>query len=212
MLGKTVNADAMTRHSWTQDEKQAITTFAEGDPTENPWVAGKHRIEQMDVVPYDSLWAVRYQYEHERIQHALGATALSIVHVGSTAVPDLPAKPVIDIDLIVTDPTDEASYVPALEKLGYTLTVREPSWYQHRMLRHETPRVNLHVFAAGCAEHIRHLLFRDWLCNHEADRLRYAASKLSAAEATNNAQDYSRSKHEVVQAIYQVLFTAYGLQ
>lgn len=207
-----MNEDDVTRSMWTQDEKQAITTFAEGDPTENPWVVGKPRIEQMDVLPYDPLWAVRYQHEHDRIQQALGATALSIVHVGSTAVPGLPAKPVIDIDLIVASPSDEASYVPALEKLGYTLTVREPSWYQHRMLRHDAPRVNLHVFAPGCAEHIRHLLFRDWLCQHEADRLRYAASKFNAAGVTNNAQDYNRSKHEVVQAIYKDLFSAHGLR
>lgn len=206
-----VSKDISGPSGWTHSEKIAITTFLEGDPQENPWVAGMPRVEQMAVVAYDPAWAVRYQRARESIQRALGAQVVSIAHVGSTAVPELAAKPVIDIDLIVADPADEASYVPALEQLGYHLTVREPSWYQHRMLRHDEPRVNLHVFAPNCPEHIRHLLFRDWLCAHEAYRVRYAAAKLSAADATCNAQDYNRAKHEVVQAIYRDVFSAHGL-
>ncbi|MGG4775981.1 GrpB family protein [Paenalcaligenes sp. Me52] len=211
MLREIVNVDDLTRRTWTQHDKYSITTFADGDPNENPWVAGKPQIEKMEVLAYDPAWALRYQYEHDRIQQALGDKALSIVHVGSTAVPELPAKPVIDIDVLVADPADEDSYVPALTQLGYQLTIREPSWYQHRMLRHESPRVNLHIFAPGCPEHIRHVLFRDWLCNHEADRKRYAASKFNAAGGTNNALDYNRSKHAVVHAIYQDMFAAHGL-
>ncbi|HHR3935051.1 MULTISPECIES: GrpB family protein [Gammaproteobacteria] len=78
-------------------------------------------------------------------------------HVGSTAVEGLAAKPIIDIDLIVENPEDEASYLLALEALGYELTIREPSWYQHRMLKLHHPMVNLHVFGKDCPEYYRHL-------------------------------------------------------
>ncbi|WP_416776658.1 GrpB family protein [Xenorhabdus budapestensis] len=102
---------------------------------------------------------------------------MNIEHVGSTAVPGMVAKPVIDIDLIVEDPTQEEKYVPALERLGYDLTVREPNFYQHRCLRLAKPRVNLHVFGLDFPEHIRHIWFRDWLREHPEDCERYIAAK-----------------------------------
>ena len=61
---------------------------------------------------------------------ALGDRVLALEHVGSTSVPDLPAKPIIDIDLTVTDSSDEAAYVPALEQVGFVLQVREPGWHR----------------------------------------------------------------------------------
>ncbi|NHW59438.1 GrpB family protein, partial [Escherichia coli] len=91
------------------------------------------------------------------ITQKLKDKCLAIEHIGSTAVPGLDAKPIIDIDLIVADPADEPRYIPWLNQLGYELTVREPSWYQHRMLKLETPKVNLHIFAPNCPEHLRHI-------------------------------------------------------
>lgn len=135
---------------------------------------------------------------------------LEIEHVGSTAVPDLPAKPVIDIDLIVPDPEREEQYVPALQALGYDLTIRERSWYQHRMLRREEPRVNLHVFGPACPEHARHVLFRDWLRQQPADRKRYAEAKMLAKDGVDTAHDYNRRKQDVVLDIYQAIFKSRG--
>ncbi|MBH1432603.1 GrpB family protein [Stenotrophomonas maltophilia] len=188
----------------------AITTFADGDPDENPWVLGAPQPEVLQVVAWSPLWSDQFENERARLQAALGGLVLGIEHVGSTAVPGLPAKPVLDIDLLLAAPADEAAYVPRLQALGYVLTVREPSWYQHRMLRLDEPRVNLHVFAPDCAEHIRHRLFRDWLRSHEDDRLRYAQAKQAALQGNDNAQAYNRSKQDVVRSIYSRLFAARG--
>jgi len=79
-------------------------------------------------VDYDPEWARRFQLEANAIKSALGAGALRIEHVGSTSVPDLPAKPIIDIVLVVADSSREIEYVPALEKAGYLLRIREPGW------------------------------------------------------------------------------------
>ena len=100
--------------------------------------------------------------------------ALAIEHVGSTAVPGLAGKNVVDIDLTVTNPADEEAYVPALSSIGYILTVREQSWHQHRCLQLQSPRANVHVFGSDCPETIRHRMFRDWLSTHPGDRLHRA--------------------------------------
>lgn len=91
----------------------------------------------------------------------------------------------IDIDLIVADPADEAAWLPALIAPGYEHTVREPSWYQHRMLKLDQPQVNLHVFAPRCPGHLRHILFRDWLISHPDDLAVYAQSKMTAKDGVS---------------------------
>ena len=135
------------------------------------------------ISPYDPGWPLRYG-EHERtIRAALGSRALTVEHVGSTAVPGLAAKDRLDIDLIVDDPADEDAYVPALQAAGYTLQTREPHWYEHRALWTASHDVNLHVFGPDCDEYLRHVVLRDWLRTHPDDRDRYAAAKHAAAAA-----------------------------
>jgi GrpB-like predicted nucleotidyltransferase (UPF0157 family) len=121
--------------------------------------------------------------EEARIRHALEPLVIAIDHVGSTAVPGLAAKNRLDIDLIVADPADESAYLPALEPAGYALRTREPDWYEHRCLWTHGHGVNLHVFGPDCDEHLRHLIFRDWLRDHPDDRDRYAAEKRRIAAA-----------------------------
>lgn len=133
------------------------------------------------ITPYDPAWPALYTVERGRILTALGPRALAVEHVGSTAVPGLAAKNRLDIDLIVADPTDEVAYVPVLEAAGYALRTREPDWYQHRCLWNEGHTVNLHVFGPDCDEHLRHLIFRDWLRTHPDDRDFYQAEKRRAA-------------------------------
>ena len=107
---------------------------------------------QVELVKYDPEWPELYRREEEKIRGALGERALSVEHVGSTSVPGLPAKPIIDINLEVAATTDEDAYVPALEAAGYVLRIREPDWFEHRVLKGIDPKVNLHVFSPGCAE------------------------------------------------------------
>jgi GrpB-like predicted nucleotidyltransferase (UPF0157 family) len=137
------------------------------------------------------------------IRQALAGQKIAIEHVGSTAVPGLAAKPIIDIDLIVADSAAEATYVPHLERTGFRLVLREPFWHQHRMLTRTDPAVNLHVFSPNAPEHIRHLIFRDWLRTHPSDRVLYETAKRTIAAKTVAAPaDYNLAKNPIIDEIY----------
>ena len=154
------------------------------------------------LVDYDPTWPAIFAAEQQRILEALGDTAVAVEHVGSTAVPGLMAKPIIDVVLVVLDSTDESGYVPALEDIGYALRIREPDWFEHRLLKREHPAVNLHVFSAGTSEITRMLRFRDHLRRHPADRERYAAEKRQLAQRTwRYVNDYADAKDDVIAMI-----------
>lgn len=150
----------------------------------------------------DPEWAAQYFQQKERIQSALGPRAVQIEHVGSTSVPGLAAKPVIDIVLVVTDSADEAGYLPDLEDAGYVLQFREPDWYQHRFLRDHDPDVQVHVFSVGSPEVARMLLFRDRLRSRSDERELYQRTKRElAARRWDYIQDYADAKSTVVEEI-----------
>jgi GrpB-like predicted nucleotidyltransferase (UPF0157 family)/predicted enzyme related to lactoylglutathione lyase len=147
----------------------------------------------------DPAWALTAAGLIRDIRAALGATVRVLEHAGSTSVPGLAAKPVIDLLLGVPDPVDEPAYVPALEAVGYELRIREPEWHEHRLLRHTDPAVNLHVFAADSDEIDRMLAFRDHLRNDAADRELYLRTKRDLASRTwAFVQDYADAKSDVV--------------
>jgi GrpB-like predicted nucleotidyltransferase (UPF0157 family) len=154
------------------------------------------------LVNYDPEWPEQFQQQAQKLRSALGQRALRIEHVGSTSVPDLAAKPIIDIVLVVTDSTNEQDYVGALEKAGYRLRTREPEWCEHRMFKGPEDRVNLHVFSAGCPEIDRMLVFRDWLRMNMDDRKLYERSKRALAEQQwKYTQNYADAKTTVVEEI-----------
>lgn len=166
--------------------------------------------DRITLVEYDPLWPEMFERERARVLQALGDRAIRIEHAGSTSVPGLVAKPVIDIVLEVADSTDEAAYVPPLEAAGYALRIREPKWYEHRLLRGSDPAVNLHVFSAGCPEVARMLVFRDRLRSCDTDRALYASTKRTlAAQRWQYVQDYADAKSEVVEAILAHAATSY---
>lgn len=167
--------------------------------------------EPVTIVAYDPSWPAHFKLLADQICTALGAAVVDIEHVGSTSVPGLAAKDIIDIDLTVDDPRDEAVYIPALTGLGYVLTVRERTFHEHRCLHLTDPRVNLHVFGPHCPETIRHRMFRDWLREHPDDRERYEAAKYSAVPGGGNVMDYNRRKQAVIREIYDRLFRAAGM-
>src|SRR6202007_2914839 len=126
------------------------------------------------------------------IQAALGPAAVLIEHAGSTSVPGLAAKPIIDIVLAVPDSANEEAYVPAMEAVGYVLWSREPDWFEHRMFKGPDTDINLHVFTVGAAEIDRLLLFRDWLRVNDTDRAAYLAVKRELARRTwRHVQHYA---------------------
>jgi GrpB-like predicted nucleotidyltransferase (UPF0157 family) len=100
---------------------------------------------------------------------------------------------------------------PRLARIGYLLTVREPSWHEHRCLRRSEPRVNLHVFGPDCPEIIRHRMFRDWMRAHPEDRARYEDAKRAAIPGSGNVMNYNAGKQETIRAIYDRLFRAVGM-
>jgi GrpB-like predicted nucleotidyltransferase (UPF0157 family) len=182
---------------------------------ESPWVGDHGPQTGVEIARPDPAWPPHYATLAALIREALGERVLAIEHVGSTSVPGLPAKPIIDIDLAVDDPDDEASYVPALQRCGFVLVVREWWWYGHRLMHHADPTCHLHVFAADCPENARHRIFRDWLRSHPEDRALYARAKAAAAEETNCAgghgMDYNGRKEAVVREIYARAFHELGL-
>ncbi len=154
------------------------------------------------LVDYDPYWAVLFEREAKRIRKTLGDKVKQIQHVGSTSVPGLCAKPIIDILLIVADSSDEPAYVPDLEAAGYTLRIREPECSQHRMFKGPDTNIHLHVFSEGSPEAERLLRFRDWLRTHADDKQLYADAKCVLAQKTwKYVQDYADAKTEVVQEI-----------
>lgn len=188
---------------------RAITQRQVGRPGEG-WVAPlPPPTDVIQVVDSDPRWVDEFASEAEKVHNALGARAHRVEHVRSTAVPGLPAKPIIDIDLWLDDTEDEDTYVPALENIGYVLVLREPWWNGHRMLVNSgVPKVNLHVFPATAPEPLRHLLFRDWLRTHEGDRDLYAKAKRRLAETTRELPaDYNLAKNDVIDQIYSRVFS-----
>lgn len=117
----------------------------------------------------------------------------------------MPAKDVIDIDICIRDPTDEASYVPALEAAGLQFLTREPHWYEHRFFCCDEPVANVHVFGPGCPELLRHRIFRDWIIKNAEDRALYRQTKLDAMEETRRTggkiMDYNKRKEAVIRDI-----------
>ena len=157
---------------------------------------------QIFLADYDPEWPRLFEREAERIRGALGDKALLIEHVGSTSVPGLAAKPVIDIVLVVADSSDEESYVPPLEAAGYILRVREPELDEHRMFRGPDTQMHLHVFSQGCAEIGRMLRFRDRLRENESDRELYERVKRDLAQREwKYVQNYADAKSDVVEEI-----------
>lgn len=191
----------------------------------SPWVVEPVPA-AIELVDSQSRWASDAQEVGARVSAALGLRALRVEHVGSTAVEGLPAKPIIDLDVTVADPSREGDWLPLLEAAGYVLTVREPWWHEHRMLRggrHADDRIaptdggvaaNIHIFGPDSAELVKHVVFRNWLRANEADRELYARAKREAAAMSNRAAEsvmqYNARKQAVIRQIYQRAFRAAG--
>jgi GrpB-like predicted nucleotidyltransferase (UPF0157 family) len=197
--------------------REEIVTFDDSPPPPgaNGWLPTTGRRTDIKITDPDPDWPLLYDEFAARIGQVLGWRAIQLEHVGSTSVPGLPAKPIIDIDLTVADPNREADYVPALETIGFELVIREPWWYGHRALTTDEPRSNLHVFGFDSPELVRHRIFRDWLRGNPDERDRYAAVKRQSADDANanseHVMQYNARKQQVLREIYHRAFVATGL-
>ena len=174
-----------------EDELQAVT------------IGAPNRVDGPIVLAeYDPAWAVLYEREAERVHATLGSRVRLLEHAGSTSVPGLAAKPIIDMVLAVADSADEAAYVPQLESAGYVLRIREPDWHEHRLFKGPDTNINLHTFSDGSSEISRMLAFRDRLRTHDDERDLYLATKRElAARHWTYVQDYADAKGAVVEGI-----------
>jgi GrpB-like predicted nucleotidyltransferase (UPF0157 family) len=215
----TATSGEPSRYRGQVPTHEEITRHHDDDrPDADAWVEGyvQTRV-HVEVVEYDDRWPAVFRRLADGIREAIGERALEIHHVGSTSVPGLPAKPVIDIDLVVAEPADEAAYIPDLVAAGFVHALREPWWHEHRLLKHEDPAAHVHVFGPDCPEVVRHRMFHDWLVDHPDERERYAAAKRAAATDMNTrpgggtGMDYNRHKEPVVRDIYDRMFRAHGM-
>ncbi|HXD60171.1 MAG TPA: GrpB family protein, partial [Thermoleophilaceae bacterium] len=133
---------------------------------------------RITIADYDPAWPERYERERERIAAALGPAALRIEHIGSTSVPGLAAKPIVDVLVTVADPEDDPAFAPLVEA-GYELRVIEPG---HRMFRTPAADVHVHVWAVGDPEVVRYLAFRQRLRANADDRASYERLKRKLAK------------------------------
>ena len=173
-------------------------------PSTGPeYVVPRQRLDRpITLVDADPRWPQQFELLRDDIRRALGDSALAVEHVGSTSVPGLLAKPILDICLVVHDPPDESTYVPKLRTIGYVLQIREPDWYEHRMLWHDDPASHLHVFGADCVEVKRMIGFRDHLRSHPESREEYARTKQElASRRWAYGQDYADAKSQVIESI-----------
>ncbi len=146
----------------------------------NEWITGLIggvEKRQIDIVAYRPVWVTEFMQHEEKIRNALGSVALCIEHIGSTSVPELAAKPVIDMLVVVDDPSKEDLYLPAMIECGYELRVREPDFEEHRMFRTPERDVHIHIFPKGSGEIERYLLFRDFLRFDSETRIKYETLK-----------------------------------
>jgi len=169
----------------------------DGDERDDVLIGGREE-RVIEIVAYQAGWPERFEEEKARIEAAVGSAARRVEHIGSTAVPGLAAKPVVDVMVTVDDPDDEASYLPALERAGYVLRVREPG---HRMFRTPELDVHVHVWRADSEDEERHVEFRDRLRSSAEDRAEYEQTKRELAGQLRDMNAYADAKSDVIAKI-----------
>lgn len=161
--------------------------------------AGSGRYDPIRLTAYQPTWPALFERHRSGLAGALGRVAISIEHVGSTAVPGLPAKPIIDIQVTVADQHREEEYTRQIEDLGLQLRSRDD---QHRYFRPfpDRPRdVHVHVCSAGGGWEREHLLFRDYLRGHPDAAAAYARVKREAAAIwADDYVAYTEAKDHVI--------------
>ncbi|RKS75322.1 GrpB-like predicted nucleotidyltransferase (UPF0157 family) [Motilibacter peucedani] len=154
---------------------------------------------RLQLRDYDERWPVVYREHERRIRRALAPADVDVEHIGSTAVPGLAAKPIVDIVVAVDDITAEEDYLDALLAAGYVLRVREPG---HRLVRTPARDVHVHVYGRGDAAVGEYLLLRDHLRSHEEDRALYESTKRTLlSREWDDMNAYADAKTAVIEEI-----------
>ena len=152
----------------------------------------------LEVVDYDARWPQLFAEHRDRILEALRAEPVHVEHIGSTSVPGLAAKPIIDIVVAVADITAEEDYLDQLLAAGYVMRVREPG---HRLVRTPDRDVHVHIYEKGAEAVEKYLRLRDHLRTDADDRELYASTKRALVGRFDDMNAYSDAKTDVVSAI-----------
>lgn len=161
-------------------------------------IGGPERVE-VSLQGYDDRWQDVYLLHRRRIEAALAPRRVRIQHIGSTSVPGLAAKPIVDIVVAVEDITAEEDYLDPLLAAGYQLRVREPG---HRLVRTPARDLHVHLYQQGDPAVDEYLLLRDHLRTDSADRALYEATKKALLDRPwNDMNDYADAKTDVIEAI-----------
>lgn len=167
-------------------------------------IGGKEK-RNIQIVVYQKSWASKFLEHKNKIHQCLGEVALGIEHIGSTSVPNLSAKPIIDILLIVHDSSNEDKYLKKMEAAEYQLRVREPDFHEHRMFRTYEKDVHIHVLSKGSTEIDRYLLFRNRLRSNDSDRIRYEQEKINLSRSNwNDMNEYAIAKTKIIEQIIEL--------
>jgi len=171
------------------------------EPYESGLIGGVEKTD-IRIVDYEPDWHSKFERHARIITGAIGGSILRIEHIGSTSVPGLAAKPIIDILVVLPDSANESAYLPQLEAAGYVLRVREPDWNEHRMFRTLDRDVHIHIYSTGCPEIQRNLTFRDRLRRSAEDRKRYEQMKRElAAKSWPDMNAYALAKTAIIGSI-----------
>lgn len=155
---------------------------------------------EINVIAYDQGWPQKFEQEASMLKNALGDNCLAVHHIGSTAIQGLAAKPIIDIMAVVKD--IEQVQVSALESLGYTVCGEQGMPFRVFCYKGEPRTHHLHIWEIGNPEIDKHLLFKDYLNNHQEDCLEYSNLKHAlAGKYKNDIMMYSESKDEFIKNI-----------
>lgn len=178
-------------------------------------IAFRKQEQSVEIVPPNPEWPNIFEGIKQRIVDALGDKALEVHHTGSTSIPDLPAKDVIDVDLVVPDINDEGAYAEQLKAAGFSFLLREPHWHSKRFFCTEVaPIANVHVWGPECPEVLRHRIFREHLLRCPEDLEKYRKIKELSARQVRNAGgsmvDYNLRKEETIRQILRRAFKELG--
>jgi GrpB-like predicted nucleotidyltransferase (UPF0157 family) len=140
---------------------------------------------KVEVVPHNPQWRDAFEAEAKYVAAALGENVVSIHHIGSTAIPNIYAKPVVDLLVEVRDITEVDGQSSAMESIGYEVMGEygiSGRRYFRKQIREGIRTHNIHAFEAGSAEVERHLAFRDYIIAHPEDAQRYSELKRKLAD------------------------------
>jgi GrpB-like predicted nucleotidyltransferase (UPF0157 family) len=165
----------------------------------------------IEIVPYDGGWPALFEAEATCLREAMGSTALRIEHVGSTSVPGLAAKPIIDIQVSVASLATPGAHAETLARLGYSQIPLGPFDLVYPFFQKPDAHPgthHLHLCVLGSAEEHRHLLFRDYLRSHPQVAAEYVELKRSLAAAHHgttlaSCERYSLAKTAFVNSVLE---------